>query len=178
MADDSNNKGRPTQFNDNLVPVIANLSQRGLHTREIAGVIGCAESTIKRWIEKYPQLAQAVLDAHNEVPTIDDVENAMFKRACGFSVPYTKFKEVLTEGGGVVTLKEFGSEYIPANVTAGQYLLNNLRKQKFSARQTAEAAEAPIVTINLNAEAVEAYKKELADRDDNGENGSGSGKTD
>lgn len=116
----------------------------GLTDEQIAHNLGVAYSTLRVWRDKYSALS-AALKRGKEVVDVE-VENALFKKATGFSKTIKKaikVKEVFYEDGKRKSEKEhieFADEeiYIPPDTTAQIFWLKNRKPEVWRDKQNVE----------------------------------------
>lgn len=116
----------------------------GLTDEQVAKNIGVNRDTLYTWKKKYPDISDA-LKRGKEVVDIE-VENALFKKATGFSKTIKKaikVKEVLYEDGKRKSEKEhieFVDEeiYIPPDTTAQIFWLKNRKPDIWRDKQNVE----------------------------------------
>lgn len=97
----------------------------GLVDAQIAKNMGVGEATLYNYKNKYPEIREA-LRKGKEVVDIE-VENAMFKRAIGYTITINEQK--VDKDGQVHDLKR--DVHIPGDVTAQIFWLKNRRKQQW-----------------------------------------------
>lgn len=99
----------------------------GLTDEQIAKNIGINPGTIYEWYKRFPKIAEAIKKGKGPVDL--EVENALLKRAVGFTYTET-VKEIRQLPGGktYTTIKEF-TKYALPDTTAQAIWLNN-RKPK------------------------------------------------
>jgi len=116
----------------------------GLTDEQVAKNIGVNRDTLYTWKKKYPDISDA-LKRGKEVVDIE-VENALFKKATGFTRTIKKaikVKEVLYEAGKRKSEKEhieFADEeiYIPPDTTAQIFWLKNRKPDTWRDKQNVE----------------------------------------
>ncbi len=116
----------------------------GLTEEDIAKKMGISRSTLSNWKNDYPDILNA-LKRGKEVVDVE-VENALYKKACGFTKKITKpfkVKEVIYENGRRVKEKEeiiYAEEevYIPPDTTAQIFWLKNRRPDIWRDKQNVE----------------------------------------
>lgn len=102
---------------------IAGWARDGLIDSQIAKNMGVAYSTLREWVKKFPALS-AVLKESKEV--VDrEVENALLKRALGYSYTETKTKK---EDGVITEVTTTVKEVVP-DVTAQIFWLKNRKPE-------------------------------------------------
>lgn len=94
----------------------------GLTDDQISHNMGVSRSTLNEWKNRFPALSDA-LKKGKEVADIL-VENALFKRACGYKTVEVKRVQRGSEGMEVVSETE---KEVPPDVTAAIFWLKNRR---------------------------------------------------
>ena len=120
---------RPTKYNPKYhIPWIKGLARRGYTVDEIAGDLGVAPSTVKKWISENADLKEAVVRGR----TLADVqvEDSLFRRARGFTKKVTK---TVKEGDKART--ETAEEEVPPDTTACIFWLKNRAPDLWKDRQ-------------------------------------------
>lgn len=97
----------------------------GLTNEQIATNIGINVKTLYAWSSKYEELCNALKRAKSFADT--EVENALYKRALGYTVALNKQK--ITKNGVVVDCIE--EMHIPADTTAQIFWLKNRQPEKW-----------------------------------------------
>lgn len=123
----------------------------GLTDEQIAKNVGIAPRTFYEWAERFPQMAQAL--KKGKAPVDIEVENALLKRATGYTVKLKKPIKVKTTkrvtGKGEVTEERIEyvdeEQYIPPDTTAQIFWLKNRRPDKWRDKRE----EAPQQTNEL-----------------------------
>ena len=100
-------------------------ARQGLFDAQISKNMGISEATLYRYKANHPEIKEA-LRKGKEVVDIE-VENAMLKRAKGYTVTITEQK--LDKDGYVHDLKR--DVHIPGDVTAQIFWLKNRRRQQW-----------------------------------------------
>ena len=100
-------------------------ARQGLFDEQIAKNMGISEATLYNYKNKHPQIKEA-LRKGKEVVDIE-VENAMFKRAIGYTITINEQK--VDKDGFVHDLKR--DVHIPGDVTAQIFWLKNRRRQQW-----------------------------------------------
>ena len=103
----------------------------GLIDEQIAENAGITPSTLYEWKKKYPDISEA-LKKGKEVVDIQ-VENALLKRALGYSYKETKTEEPADGDKVTVTVKE-----VVPDTTAQIFWLKNRRPDKWRDKQDIE----------------------------------------
>jgi len=117
------------KFNEKLIPVIKNLAYRGNTYSEISELLDITEKTLARWRKGSEELRLALEEAQG--CAIGKAEEALFKRAVGYSCKETKTH--LTKDGLVKT-KTVVKNYPPSEV-ALKYYLGNKDPEKWKEKQ-------------------------------------------
>lgn len=131
-------KGKYTDWltDDGLLRV-EGWARDGLTDEQIARNMGVAYSTFRDWIGKFSALSASL--KKGKAPVDIEVENALLKRATGYTVKLKKPIKVKTTkritGKGEVTEEriEYADEeqYIPPDTTAQIFWLKNRRPEKW-----------------------------------------------
>lgn len=97
----------------------------GLTNQQIAQNIGVREQTIYDWINRYPEIAQALKKGREVM--VYEVENALYKAAIGYDVTETEQTETLYPDGTKIVNKRAKKRHIPPSVGAICFILKNRR---------------------------------------------------
>ena len=128
-------RGRKSKYETHVLPRLTEIegwARDGLIDEQIANNCGVAYSTFRVYKNQYPELA-AALAKGKEVADYE-VENALFKRATGYTVRLKKAK-VLSDG----TVVEYTEEvHYPPDTVAMICWLKNRRPDKWRDRQEIE----------------------------------------
>ena len=119
---------RPSKYFTAVQPkleTIAGWAKNGLSHEQIARNLGVAESTFYEYKKQYPELAEALKRGAEDA--ILEVENALFKNACGFYYD----EEVACKNGTVVKV----TKYSKPNTTSMIFFLKNKAPDKWRDRQ-------------------------------------------
>ena len=116
----------------------------GLTDEQIAKNIGVSYSTFRVWRDKHPALSAAL--KKGKAPVDIEVENALLKKALGFSVMVKKPIKVKTkrqlQGKGTIEEEhiEYAEEgvYVPPDTTAQIFWLKNRKPDKWRDKPAAE----------------------------------------
>jgi AcrR family transcriptional regulator len=118
--------GRPTQYLAAYPKTCAFMAGRGATIAEMADACSVTTRTFYRWMNRYPELYEAVYKAQTEVFN-PRVERALAELAAGFEVDV---EEVFFDKDGEehrYTVRK----YYPPNVTAGIYWTKNHLPNKY-----------------------------------------------
>lgn len=144
----------------------------GLTDEQIARKIGINPATLYKWLDKYGEIGKAI--KKGKAPVDIEVENALLKKALGFSVKIKKpiklrTKKQLKDKGTIEEERiEYAEEevYIPPDTTAQIFWLKNRRPDKWRDKPKEVAQEETAddgFLAALNGKATEVW----ADGDDN-----------
>ena len=98
------------------------LAREGKTIDEIAEKLGLGRDTIYRWKREYPEVAEAI--RQNKEVADYQVEEAVFKRACGYD--YNKVEYEVSEVGDKIFKKKKETViHVPADMTAAIFFLCN-----------------------------------------------------
>ena len=116
---------------------IAAWAEAGATIKEIAKKLGVADSTLRKYLasgrggdERYTALSEALTRAC-EVPD-DNVEAALYKRACGYSYEEVRHEQKLDRSGNVVELTTKTVRDVPPDPTSAMFWLTNRRPGKWA----------------------------------------------
>ena len=104
------------------------LARKGLTDAEMADALGISPVTISDWRKKFPEVDLDLKEAKEAADR--NVENALYKRACGFSHPDTH----VSVCNGVVTLTAITKTY-PPDATSCIFWLKNRQPHNWRDRQ-------------------------------------------
>lgn len=107
-------------------------ARNGLTDEQIANNIGIRTSTFYEWKKKYVEFAEA-LKKSKEVADLE-VENALFKRATGYTVTETKVIESDKDGKKTETI----IKHIPPDTTAQIFWLKNRKPDEWRDKRVVE----------------------------------------
>lgn len=124
---------------DSLI-LLEGWARDGLTDEQIAAKIGIHVSTLYDWKDKYPEISEALKKGKDVVDF--EVENALLKRALGYTYEEIKTKE--TDNGVEVTTTI--KEVVP-DVTAQIYWLKNRRPDKWRDKPVDEIADATFKVV-------------------------------
>lgn len=127
---------------DNLI-LLEGWARDGLTDEQIANNIGITRSTLNEWKKKYSVISDT-LKKGKEVVDIE-VENALLKRALGYSYTETRTK---TENGKITETITIMKEVAP-DTTAQIYWLNNRKSDKWRNKQKEETDTATLEKLDL-----------------------------
>lgn len=113
---------------DNLLK-IQGWARDGLTDEQIAKNMGIRASTLYDWKNKHPKISEALKKSKEIVDR--EVENALFKRACGYMVEETK--TIISEKDGKRVEKYL--RHIPGDVTAQIFWLKNRKPEVWRDKQ-------------------------------------------
>ena len=121
-------------------------ARNGLTDEQIAHNIGIATGTLYEWKNRFPEIDEA-LKKGKEVVDIQ-VENALLKRALGYSYEETK---VIVETDGRKRVERV-KKHVPADVSAAIFWLRNRKGFVWSNRDAIEAKRIEAEIEKLKAE--------------------------
>ena len=101
----------------------------GLRYDQIANNMGITEGTLYAWIDKYPDIKEAL--KKGEEVMVYEVENALYKAAIGYDVTETDQTETIYPDGTKVVAKHARKRHIPASIGAICFILKNRRSDKW-----------------------------------------------
>lgn len=101
----------------------------GLRYDQIANNMGITEGTLYAWIDKYPDIKEAL--KKGEEVMVYEVENALYKSAVGYDVTETDQTETTYPDGTRVVSKHAKKRHIPPSIGAICFILKNRRSDKW-----------------------------------------------
>lgn len=129
------------------ITLIQGWRRDGLSDEQVAANIGISRSTLYEWLKNYKEISDAYKKGSET--SLYEVENALYKAACGYDV---------TEAETVITTTPEGNEtkqvrkrlrHIPPNVGAICFILKNKRRDvwKDKPEETITAAEPVVIEM-------------------------------
>lgn len=102
----------------------------GLTDSDIANkCIGCAPSTLIRWMKKYPEIADAIREGRR--PIVTEIESTAFKAATGYWVTEEDRQVYQTRKGERKETVTFRKRWIKPDPSMVQYVLNNRKPEQY-----------------------------------------------
>lgn len=135
---------------------ITNWAANGCTIAEMAKNMGIGERTLYEWIDKHPQISQAIKEGL--AMSCQAIENALFKRAVGYEVEdvdtMQEFKGELRDGkpvNGSITKRETRKRrQVPPDVAAQIFYLKNRASDRYADRRVVENADvAPTIVLGI-----------------------------
>ncbi len=102
---------------------LAGWARDGSGEAEIAGLCGVSQATLRRWRQSCRDIDNALTQAER---SDEDVENALFRLATGFTVREERTKDGKNGEESTVVVKE-----IPPNFSAASFWLRNRRPERW-----------------------------------------------
>ena len=117
---------------DDGLTLLEGLARDGLTDELICKKIGIGTRTFYEWMERFPQIAQAI--KKGKAPVDIQVENALLKRALGYD-----YEETITEveelsGGRTKKHVRKVTKHVPADTTAQIFWLKNRKPKQWRER--------------------------------------------
>ncbi len=120
----------------NRLTEIAEWTRQGATIKEIAGLLGVAYSTLRKYLdegeagnERYAPLWRTYEQAGREPDGA--VEAALFKRACGYQYTEETEEERMDRDGNVVVLHKKVVRDVPPDTKAAMFWLANNRRERW-----------------------------------------------
>jgi len=111
---------------------IEDWARKGLNDTQIAQNMGVTRRTLYNWGKLHPEMVKAL--NRGRAPAIAQVENALFKSACGYTTTVQKAVKVRKQvNRDVEEHVEYVQEeiHVPANVVAQIFYLKNMKPEKW-----------------------------------------------
>lgn len=105
----------------------------GLSDKQVAKNIGINQATLYDWLNRFDEFAKAYKKG-TEVSTYE-VENALYKSACGYDVTEAETVTTISPDGSEVKQVRKRLRHIPPNVGAICFILKNRRSDKWRDKQ-------------------------------------------
>lgn len=105
----------------------------GLSDKQVAANIGINQATLYDWLKKYDKFSEAYKKG-TEV-ALYEVENALYKAACGYDVTEAEMVKTTTPDGNEAKQERKRLRHIPPNIGAICFILKNRRPEKWRDRQ-------------------------------------------
>lgn len=139
-----------SKYETHVLPYLEKISgwaREGATAKEIAGKLKIAYSTFRKYLddgekgdERYSALSAAFVQAC-EIPD-DQVEAALYKRACGIEYEEVKIEETIDRRSGEkVRLETRTTKFIPPDPTSAMFWLTNRRPADWKYRPEGEGGE-------------------------------------
>jgi hypothetical protein len=139
----------PSKYETHVLPYLDRIEKwvtEGATAKEVAKKLGVSYSSFRQYlddgrkgVERYSALSEAFARAQ-EIPD-DNVEAALYKRACGFEYDETTWEEKLTRDGVVVEVKKVVRKTVPPDPTSAMFWLTNRRPLVWKYKQTERPEE-------------------------------------
>jgi len=110
---------------------VYNLCIMGLSEGEIETFLGVSKGAVQEWCRIYPAFRRMYLQASKRLSMT--VVNSLYKSATGFTVRVSR--PVVSKDSVTTVIEE---QYVPPNVNAQKYILNNREAKQWSERRTVE----------------------------------------
>ena len=131
---------------------VEGLARDGLTDAQIAGKIGITTTTLYEWQNRFPAFSDAL--KRGKAPVDQEVENALLKRAKGYTTTET-VEEIYTTGqkdeNGQYTIRERHirkiTKEVPPDTTAQIFWLKNRRPDKWRDKQDISGTFEPIQIV-------------------------------
>lgn len=138
-----------SKYETHILPYLDKIEEwvrQGVDQDTVAANLHVAPSTFKKYLaagrggdERYTDLSDRYTQACEEPD--DNVEAALYKRACGFEYDETTIEEKVTRDGIVVEVKKVVRKTVPPDPTSAMFWLTNRRPLIWKYKQTEKAEE-------------------------------------
>lgn len=115
----------------------------GVATKTIADRLHVAYSTLRKYIdlgekgdERYTALSEAFLRACEVAD--EKVEDALYKRCCGYDATERRREQKLDRNGNIIWLETETTRHIPPDPTSIMFFLTNRRRDKWKYKPDGE----------------------------------------
>lgn len=133
--------GRPSKYETHVLPRMIEIegwARDGLTDEQIARNIGVALSTFMTYKNKYPELSEAL--KRNKAVADREVENALFKRAVGYTYEEVtkELKHDTSTGECKLVVTKVVTKEVQPDVTAQIFWLKNRKPKEWRDKQEVE----------------------------------------
>lgn len=119
-------KGQGDVYKTHVEPYLPQIKEwyKTLTLQQVAKKLDIATSTLCRYKDKYPELAEALTIGRDEM--VEELRASLKKRALGYSVEETTTKETFSDEKGYTKVVTSSIRHIPPDVGSAHLLLKNL----------------------------------------------------
>lgn len=132
----------------------------GISHAELADYIGINRTTLYAWINRCPEIAQAVEEGQKR--TVNYIENALMKKVNGYTLRDTKRFKTTDKDGNVVERVEVTEREVGPDTTAIIYALKTKDPDKWNEKIRMEHSGRVDSTVNHYANLSEEELRKLA----------------
>lgn len=122
---------------------IAEMAKEGVSQKDIASKLHVACSTFKKYLdlgrkgdERYTDFSAAFACACEVAD--EKVENALYKRCCGYDATERRREQKLDRNGNIIWLETETTRHIPPDPTSIMFFLTNRRRDKWKYKPDGE----------------------------------------
>lgn len=133
---------------------------QGLSNAEVADYIGIRRQTLYSWMNKYPQIKQAIQEGQQR--TVEYIENALMKKISGYKLQETKRYKTTDKDGNEVTRVEVIEKEVGPDTTAIIYALKVKDPERWNEKIRMEHSGKVDSDVNHYANLSEEELKKLA----------------
>ena len=122
---------RPTKFQEEYIPIIKLLAEKGCTDQEMATAIGVTEQTFNNWKKSQPEFFESLKEAKE----IADkrVERSLYERAIGYTHPEEK---IFNNNGAIIRANTH--KHYPPDPTSMIFWLKNRKPKEWRDKQELE----------------------------------------
>ena len=136
---------------------VAEWLESGATNKQLASLIGIREQTLYAWINDHPEFAELITESKKICDK--KVENALYKRACGYEVTETT---TYTNASGEITRRKQVVKQLPPDPKSMIFWLSNRDPQTWAERLRVDNPETKL------DETLKMMKEALSNDDDGG----------
>jgi hypothetical protein len=122
-------RGPKGKYDETTAWRIGELAQLGLTSEQIAMAIGVNVETLKRWMEKYPEVRDHI--DYGRWVHDHSVQKSLLQKARGFTVPEVKHVEGTDSIGRPYSYTTTTNKYYPPDMTAVIFWLKNRHRDEW-----------------------------------------------
>ncbi|MFZ5939040.1 MAG: hypothetical protein ACOYXB_00575 [Bacteroidota bacterium] len=124
---------RFSKYNSSFPVLAEGLAREGFTDKQIAARLGISESTLYEYQKAHPEFSEAI--KRGKAPVDFEVENALLKRALGYSFTETHTTTRVAKEKEEVTEKKIVTREVAPDVVAAIFWLKNRRPDKWRDKQ-------------------------------------------
>lgn len=128
-------EGAPSKWNPDFVEQAYKLCLLGFTTKELAKFFEVSESTVKNWMNEYPEFLASIKKGKEMADA--DIADSLYQRAKGYEHPDVDIKVIK----GKIVKTELVKHY-PPDTAAAMIWLKNRQRKKWRDKQEVEVTDA------------------------------------
>lgn len=150
-----NKGGRPTQYSEEKRDTVYKLCLLGATDKQIADILGIAESTLNNWKNKYPEFMESI--TRGKMIADAEVAHSLRHRAIGYS---HKAVKIFNNGADKQPSIIEYTEHYPPDTQAAAIWLYNRHPDKWKRSPSPDDDDDEVVPVKINISVVDASKRD------------------